>query len=231
MPAGTRPFTAQQGLAAWQMLHGQDAIATGVMPVDLIEWQRHHPSAARSSLFANLRLTEGSAADSPAAKEDKNATDSIRAALAAAEPLARRALAEEYLRDRISRVLRMPPEKLDARQSLNNLGIDSLMAVELRNHVQAHLGVTIPLAKLLQDPTIAQLAQTVLDQIDAAPQPSAAEPTAAGTTAAPPTPVSTQQSEPSDASAQEALAQLQDLTDEEVDALLRQMLSEEEQQA
>jgi hypothetical protein len=95
--------------------------------------------------------------------------------------------------------------------------------------VQAHLGVTIPLARLLQDPTIAQLAQVVLDQIAGAPQ--------AEMPAAPPAPPKPSASRPaapiqaSDDSVQEEFADVQDLSDEEVDALLRQMLSEEEQQA
>ena len=59
-------------------------------------------------------------------------------------------------------------EELDIHQSLGNLGIDSLMAVELRNHVQASLGIVIPVAQLLQDPSISQLAQGICRRIEGA---------------------------------------------------------------
>jgi len=232
IPAGMRPFTGGQGLAALQQLLEQGAVNTAVMPVDLREWQRQHPGANQSSLLANLRLTEGIADEATLATDEPDAA-SPRAALEAAAPEARRELAERYLRERISRVLRIAPEKLDAQQSLNSLGIDSLMAVELRNHVQAQLGVTIPLARLLQDPTIAQLAQVVLDQVGSVAPPPSALPSAfamSAPTPAGPAPVSTADST-GNASTPEALADVQDLSDEEVDALLRQMLSEEEQQA
>jgi acyl carrier protein len=142
-------------------------------------------------------------------------------------------LAETYLREQISRILQMPPAGLDAHQSLNNLGIDSLMAVELRNHVQAHLGVIIPLAKLLQDPTIAQLAEVVLDQVTGEPTSGQSEPAAAPSqdqsrSADAPAP---QPSAADDVSVEATIARLSELSDEEVEAMLRHVLSKEKQQA
>jgi acyl carrier protein len=206
------------------------------MPVDLAEWQRQHPAARHSSLLANLRLTE---IESEQPSASAGGDESPRAALLAAPPHARRELAESYLRERISRVLGVPSERLDAHQSLNDLGIDSLMAVELRNHVQSQLGVSIPLAKLMQDPTLAQLAQVVLEQLDGAPPPALAPAQPAIPSPAPATAKATAQpaaasktnSAPSAHSAAETLAQIHELSDDQVDALLRRMLSEEEQQA
>ena len=227
MPAGMRSFTTGQGLAALQMLVEQGAVTAAVMPVDLAQWQRQHPYARHSSLLANLRLTELEPEPSAAAGES-----SPREAMLAAPPQARRELVEGYLRERLSRVLGVPSEKLDAQQSLNDLGIDSLMAVELRNHVQAHLSVTIPMAKLMQDPTLAQLAQVVLDQLGSSP-PEPVQATATG-----PRTKSRRRGPPlnpipnrAHASAEETLAQIHELSDDQVDALLRRMLSEEEQQA
>jgi acyl transferase domain-containing protein/acyl-CoA synthetase (AMP-forming)/AMP-acid ligase II/acyl carrier protein len=229
---GDWELAANSAPAALAQLIEQDATSAAVLPVDLREWLKDHPAASQS-LLANLRLTEG-LSDDQSVRSDEDGANSPRAALEAASPEARRQLAENYLRERISRVLRMAPEKLGADQSLNNLGIDSLMAVELRNHVQANLGVTIPLARLLQDPTIAQLAQVVLDQVGSATEPAAApphKPPAQAKGSAPalqpalPSPITRADS------AEEPSPDVQDLSDEEVDALLRQMLSEEEQQA
>jgi acyl carrier protein len=55
--------------------------------------------------------------------------------------------------------------KLDVRQPINTLGIDSLMAIELRTRVQKDLGAVVPIADVLQGPSIAQLAALLLQQL------------------------------------------------------------------
>jgi myxalamid-type polyketide synthase MxaE and MxaD len=240
IPAGMRSFSTAQGLAALAHLLEQGAVNTAVMPVDLQAWQRHHPSASQSSLLANLRSTETSPLAAPTHADLSDA--SPRGTMQAASSEARRQLAEDYLRQQIGRVLRMAPERLDANQSLNNLGIDSLMAVELRNHVQAHLGVMIPLAKLLQDPTIAQLGEVILQQFgDSPPAAAGSGVSTSGTSQSSlainspglqQAPSSTHaQADPAIDATHAALEKIDELTDEQVDAMLRQMLTEEQQQA
>jgi hypothetical protein len=91
--------------------------------------------------------------------------------------------------------------------------------------------VVIPIARLLQEPTVAQLADVVLEQLDDAGESDHAPPVEA----APVTP----DAEPPSSAAEEAqeslltadaLAQFDGLTDDEVDAMLRRMLAEEQQQ-
>jgi hypothetical protein len=111
--------------------------------------------------------------------------------------------------------------------------------------VQARLGVTIPLARLLQDPTIAQLASVVLEQVaqvdgetSGAGAVAAQVAVAAPVADAPPICDSAQsESSPPDdhaaggdaaGPAAEALARLDQLSDDEVDAMLRRMLADKQ---
>jgi acyl carrier protein len=57
------------------------------------------------------------------------------------------------------------PARIDTQQSLRNLGIDSLIAVEVRNHINTELGVNIPLAKLMQSESINALAAFVAERL------------------------------------------------------------------
>jgi acyl carrier protein len=69
------------------------------------------------------------------------------------------------IRDQLARVLGTSPTKLDVEQSLLNLGIDSLMAVEIGNQIQAMVGVDVPAMKFMEGISIAGLAAYVIDQL------------------------------------------------------------------
>ncbi|HEY2737320.1 MAG TPA: acyl carrier protein, partial [Thermoanaerobaculia bacterium] len=78
----------------------------------------------------------------------------------------RPALLREYLLRVIARSLRLPPERVDESRSITTLGLDSLVALELRNRIQADVKVAVPIVKLLQGPSIAGLAEYLAGQLE-----------------------------------------------------------------
>jgi acyl carrier protein len=107
--------------------------------------------------------------------------------------------------------LRLPAANLDPEVPLNNLGIDSLMAIELKNRIEVDLGVTVPMVKFLEGPSVRDLAGFLADKL--AP---------AEVMAAPP-------SAPAgfDPAAAELLARIDTLSDDQVDALLQEYYTAE----
>ena len=63
----------------------------------------------------------------------------------------------KYVLQEAARVLGFNPSALDAETPLSALGFDSLMAVQLKNRIEADLALGVSLAKLLSGSTIAQL--------------------------------------------------------------------------
>jgi acyl carrier protein len=69
------------------------------------------------------------------------------------------------LREEVSTILRVPAAKFDENKSLLEIGMDSLMGVELMTSLENSLGITIPMMALSEAPTIAKLAERLAHSI------------------------------------------------------------------
>jgi aryl carrier-like protein len=101
---------------------------------------------------------------------------------------------------------------MDPDTPLNELGLDSLMTVELKNRIEQEAGVSLPTMELMRGPSLSKLAQLVLEQISG---PTAA----AGTRPAPqirPAPPQADEAH----SAESLLEKVDQMSEEEVDKLL-----------
>src|SRR6266511_5151445 len=66
-------------------------------------------------------------------------------------------IVETYLQKQAVRILNISPSQLSVHQALNSLGLDSLMAAELKSRIEADLGVVVPITELLRGISIKQL--------------------------------------------------------------------------
>ncbi|MFC7723130.1 SDR family NAD(P)-dependent oxidoreductase [Nonomuraea recticatena] len=122
-----------------------------VVPLDAATWFANNPGHDGWSVFARLR--------SFAAKEGELLSV---ADLGPAE-------LERLLAEWVAVVLRVPPAVIDPGLSLIKLGFDSLMAVQLRNLLDARLGVLLPTLSFLDGPSITELATRVRATLGAEP--------------------------------------------------------------
>ena len=109
-----------------------------------------------------------------------DASGGLRASLEAAAAGDRRGILVDFLRRQVQSVLRLPslpsPEV-----GFFELGVDSLMAVELRNRVNRGLAgaYVAPNTVVLDHPSVARLAEHLAAQLDGAAKPEAAQPSVA----------------------------------------------------
>jgi len=223
-PRGMQSFSPEQGLRALEELLLAGVTQSAVMPVNWQQWCKFHPTAGQSPLLRNVLRRQEDAGD---AEGTKTKPGEDRDRILAAAPADRLSLLEKHLCGQLGRVLRIPADELDTTQPLINLGIDSLMAVEFRNHVELQLQASIPVAQLLQGPTIRQVAETLLGQLT---DNSHVPPLTSGLLT-PGLSLLANGSDTPDApsegfKAHEVLGRLDELSDSQIDSMLGQMLDE-----
>jgi len=65
----------------------------------------------------------------------------------------------------VAEILRMAVEKIDPKRSMFDMGLDSLMGVELATALEARFGVRLPVMVLAESPTITKLAARLISQL------------------------------------------------------------------
>ncbi|MBL8971651.1 MAG: SDR family NAD(P)-dependent oxidoreductase [Myxococcales bacterium] len=171
--AGMRGMTAEEGLAALGRLIGGAAAQVGVVPFDAEQWVESYPAAAGSRRLAPLLATGGAAG---------RGGGELRARVAAASPGAQAGLLLAGIRGHAAEVLRIPAESFDPTAPLTELGMDSLMGLELRNRLAEALAIEVPATLLWTYPTVAALAEhlrVALGAGAAAPPPTSVDDAAA----------------------------------------------------
>ena len=160
---------SQEALKMLGVLLRQEAVQTAVGRIDWQRWAGVHAAAKLlrySHVMANSReADEGSS-------EGENLGNKLQEA-PAAEGLE---ILGSFLGEQLAKVLGTSPSKLNAEQSLSNLGLDSLMAAEMSNRIKSKLGISITTMKLIGGASIASLATELLQEITGTgPRASAAE--------------------------------------------------------
>jgi NAD(P)-dependent dehydrogenase (short-subunit alcohol dehydrogenase family)/acyl carrier protein len=207
---GISSIVPERALEALGRLLGQSATQVVAVPVDWKHYQEFSPVGSDTPLLSEL-AREGAAV----ARQGEH-TSEQRDALLAAGPEERARLLQAYLSEQVGRSLGISPAKLEPQQPLSDLGLDSLMAVELKNRIAVDLKVNVPVVKFLQGFSIDQVVVQVLQELAAETD---------GTETPPiPTPGPPEES----GNAARLLASLEQLSDEQVSSLLTEMLEEEQ---
>jgi acyl carrier protein len=115
-------------------------------------------------------------------------TSDWRNRIEAAAPAEKEAVIAQAVREIVGSVLRVKPDTLRNDQPLTDLGLDSLMGVEIENSLEAAIGVALPPTSLMRARTIGQIAALMMTHMGGGapaivPPPVAARKTEVETTA------------------------------------------------
>jgi amino acid adenylation domain-containing protein len=156
--------TIRQTLAAEHELHAYVVvlIKSGSLPKTSSGKVQRHVARARF-LADTLDPVAVSRLDDSA--NSISSTHLERESLLALEPSERQAALANYLLEQLALQLGSKNFHLDSRQPLGTLGLDSLMAVELRNRIETELHLSVSPSRLLGDGNLNELAAELLAQL------------------------------------------------------------------
>ncbi len=170
---GIEGMDAPDACAALGRLMASGRAEMAVMPVDAARLARTERAdrPILSELVAPARTAAASsstAGATPASLADE---------LNAAPPARRRQMAEQQIQRHLAAVLRIPVEKIDPARPFGTLGLESLLAMELRNRLERAAGMRLPTTAIWNHPTVRALAAYMAGRLgvalDGAPAPAA----------------------------------------------------------
>jgi len=150
------------GLSPEQAMQALDALLQrnpGQMGVMRVDWNKLGGSLSKANRAKRLSSMIRDDAES----HRRNGDEGRREAIYAATGNERRTLLMDFITEQVARVMGTSASQLDVAAPLRDLGLDSLMAVEMRNHIESELRLSLPTAKLMQTTvTVVNLVDVVL---------------------------------------------------------------------
>jgi acyl carrier protein len=202
---GVLSFTINEAMECLDQAIHSRAVQVSVMRVEWSRWTGLGVNAKISPRFAHLMpQLSGNASNL-----GQSPRDLVQSATVDERPL----IVAELLRDKIVGVLGIASEKLDLTTPLLDFGLDSLMAVELRNWIETEFRISVPIVELMRSPSLSRLSGLVSNgfgnaiSIDESAELSSVQPLQV------------------DTSVEELLSNVDNMSEHEVDQLLEQLLN------
>jgi acyl transferase domain-containing protein/acyl carrier protein len=161
--AGLKPGESLPVLA--RLLRQKNVSQMMVSRIDWGKWAAVTPTLITTPRYA-LLTTEDALRQNQS--EDANW---LRNAVLKAPPEEQLGILTTFMSEQVAKVLRTSAAKIDRKRPLNEIGVDSLMAVELIHQIEGQSGIAIPTAQLMNGaPTVDKLAEMLLANLTGAPE-------------------------------------------------------------
>jgi acyl carrier protein len=168
---GVEAMPAAECLQTLSYLLDQSATQAAVADIDWARWCSRLGPGVTKSMLTNFQAEpvagrlRASTSKSLAKNNAPQPGNSFHDTLRGAGLEERRHLLESYLRDLAAGKLGLAPSSLDVSAPLSGLGVDSLITLELRIQIERDLGIIVPVARLLDGPSVTSLSGWLAEQL------------------------------------------------------------------
>jgi acyl transferase domain-containing protein/NADPH:quinone reductase-like Zn-dependent oxidoreductase/acyl carrier protein/SAM-dependent methyltransferase len=159
---GTSAITPGEVVSLLESFLSAGTTQVAAIRVDWAKWRQSFRGLQENPLLERIF------ASGVESQESGSATSDWRPKIEAAAPADRPALISLAVREVVASVLRLKPESLRDDQPLTDLGLDSLMGVEIENSIESAIGVALPPTSLMRARTIGQIATLISEHMGGA---------------------------------------------------------------
>lgn len=209
---GVLSFTVQQATDCLEYALQTMAIQLSCLRIDWRIWRGLGITNRVSPRFEHLLIYDD---------ESGGGTTASASNMRAASADVRRSMVDSSLRGKVGSLLGVQADKISADRALLEMGLDSLMAVELRNWVEGQMEIDLPISSLMQGNSFDELVNQISQSVGSGGESHSADAAAGVKQSAAGSGVD---------DAQSLLEQLPDMDAGEVSDLLGQLLREQESQ-
>ncbi len=162
---GITTINLEEGLEIFEQLLQADPIQIGVLLIDWVKYiklflsNRNFPFL--KEIFKTTQLKR-STSELESSRQDLQ----LLQVLQQAKEGDRDFLLANYIRQQTAQIVGLKPSQISSQDSLSDLGLDSLMAIELRNQIMNQLKIELPIEKLIEGATIEKLTDISLEFLD-----------------------------------------------------------------
>ncbi|MBT55579.1 MAG: hypothetical protein CMF72_19545 [Mameliella sp.] len=171
---GVRALSPAEGRAACAALMRGARGAVVVAPIDwerLAQWREGAPNPVLPAATRSAAVAEISAPT--ASPKTRQEADDLLQRLADAAPDRKRRVLDAFLEDTLRASFALPEgRRLDPATPFGELGLDSLLAIELRNRIGKALGRRLPATLLFENPSLAELGAALMAELGLDDQPA-----------------------------------------------------------
>jgi acyl transferase domain-containing protein/NADPH:quinone reductase-like Zn-dependent oxidoreductase/acyl carrier protein len=153
---GGEALNSNQALMMLEKIMLSDKAGAAIIDLDWGVIQRVMP-AASSAKYEELKRQVKSS--------DGDQYEDIQTLIANMGHAEVQALVTDLLLDEVEQILRLPRDKMDIEQSIFDLGMDSLMGMELVLAIEERFGVKLPVMALTEGANIQRIAERITDQL------------------------------------------------------------------
>ncbi len=160
---GISPLVSEQGLQLLGQLLGQSLPQVGVLPVEWSVFQQQFTAGNQMPLLSELRRKTESIEEAKPTNTKKN---ELLKLLESAPKSDKQNILIAHIQIEVTQILRLDSsELLDLDGGFVDMGMDSLMAVELKNQLQNNLGTPLPATLAIEYPTIRKLSNYLAEEV------------------------------------------------------------------
>jgi acyl carrier protein len=155
---GTMGISPGEAMTLLDSFLGAGSAQTIAIRVDWAKWRQFFRAAQDKPLFERIFKSIEN-------QESAGGTSDWRSRIEAVGPGEKLAVISQAVRESVGSVLRVKPDSLRDDQPLTDLGLDSLMGVEIETSLEAAVGIALPPTSLMRARTIGEIASLIAGQM------------------------------------------------------------------